>query len=161
MDDARTVARQLGRPPRGRWRVAARCSFGHPTVITTAPLLEDGTVFPTLHYLTCPHLRDAVSALESAAECAAWAARLAADRRLAERLFAADAAYRVARAAEAGGADPAPEAGIAGQRDPLATKCLHAHVAAYLAGIDDPVGEGVLACLVRECAEDRCGEGGR
>jgi hypothetical protein len=36
---------------------------------------------------------------------------------------------------------------VAGQADPLAVKCLHARVAAALAGIADPVGEGVLKQL--------------
>jgi hypothetical protein len=29
-------------------------------------------------------------------------------------------------------------------------------VAALLAGIDDPVGQGVLALIERECADERC-----
>lgn len=159
MDDAHLVEWQLGRVPRGDWRVAARCSFGRPIVVTTAPLLLDGTPFPTLHYLTCPHLTDRLGEAESAGAAGAWAARLAADEALAARMLAADAAYRAARSAEAGGADPTPDVGIAGQRDPLGTKCLHAHAAAFLAGIDDPVGEGVLAGLARECDDDRCGRG--
>lgn len=160
MDDARVVIRQLGREPRGRWRAVAYCGFGHPTVIATAPRLDDGSPFPTLYYLTCPHLAEAISALESAGAAQAWADRLAADATAAARLREADAAYRAARAVESGGVDPTPQVGIAGQRDPLGTKCLHAHVAAFLAGIADPVGEGVLATLVRECGDDRCAEGG-
>lgn len=156
MDDGRAVARQLGREPRGTWRVAQRCGFGWPTVIVTSPVLEDGAPFPTLYYLTCPHLAGAIAALESAGAAEAWADRLAADPDAAARLRAADEAYRAARAAEGGGIDPTPHVGIAGQRDPLGTKCLHAHVAAFLAGIDDPVGEGVLALVERECADDRC-----
>ena len=165
--DAATVARQLGRAPRGRWRPVARCSYGRPTVILTGPVLGDGTPFPTLYYLTCPHLTERVSALESAGEIERWRARIAGDPALRELLSAADTAYRAARAAEAGGAgasaaeaggaDPVPDVGIAGQRDPCALKCLHAHVAAFLAGVDDPVGAGVLAAVVRECDDDRCG----
>jgi hypothetical protein len=157
MDDERLVARQLGRPPRGRWRVAARCSFGHPSVVLTAPSLDDGSPFPTLFYLTCPHLVRLVADLESAGGIETWRSALGGDPVLARRLSAADAAYRAARAAEAGGTDPVPGAGIAGQRDPAATKCLHAHVAAYLAGLDDPIGEGVIGSLVRECGDNRCG----
>jgi len=159
MDDAGALARQLGREPRGTWRVAVRCSFGWPVVIATAPLLEDGAPFPTLYYLTCPHLADAISALESAGAVEAWADRLAADPEAAARLRAADESYRAARAAEGGGVDPMPRVGIAGQRDPLGTKCLHAHAAARLAGIDDPVGEGALAGLEPECADERCARG--
>jgi hypothetical protein len=156
MDVAGVVAWQLGRPPRGEWRAVASCSFGWPIVIATAATLEDGRPFPTLYYLTCPHLTAAISSLESAGAADAWHDLLVSDATLARRLEAADTAYRSARAAEGGGVDRTPEVGIAGQRDALATKCLHAHAAAYLAGIDDPVGEGVLVGLNRECTDDRC-----
>jgi hypothetical protein len=69
---------------------------------------------------------------------------------------AADAEYRARRAELADGTDPVPGVGIAGQRDPLATKCLHAHVASALAGIDDPVGLQVLDEVGRECPDDAC-----
>lgn len=155
MDDEAAVSRQLGRAPRGRWRVAARCSFGYPVTIATAPVTEAGEPFPTLFYLTCPHLVGAVARLESAGAVEEWRSRIAEDPALQQRLLDADAEYRRARAAEGGGTDPV-EAGIAGLRDVLAIKCLHAHVAAVLAGIADPVGEAVLAGIVLECADERC-----
>lgn len=163
MDDEGVVARQLGRAPRGTWRVVTRCSFGFPVTIATAPITETGEPFPTLFYLTCPHLIADVSALESAGELDVWRQRIASEDALARRMLAADAEYRNARAAEGGGSDPVPGVGIAGMRDPLAVKCLHAHVAAVLAGIDDPVGEGVLEGLVLEgrgleCTDERCSE---
>lgn len=156
MDDGALLARQLGREPRGRWRVGLRCSYGYPVLVITSPRLGEDGVFPTLFYLTCPHLVGEVSALESAGAVALWRARLAADDALAGRMLAADEAYRAARAAEGGGADPAGEVGVAGQRDALGTKCLHAHVAAYLGGIADPVGEGVIESITPECADERC-----
>lgn len=155
--DAETIERQLARPPRGAWRVAVRCGLGYPSVIATSSLLPSGEPFPTLFWLTCPYLRDSVGRLESAGEVEAWAARLAGDPLRAERMREADAAYRSARAAESGGADACASVGIAGQRDPLGTKCLHAHVAAALAGIDDPVGLGILGAMRSECEDGRCG----
>ncbi|TDB36939.1 MAG: DUF501 domain-containing protein [Actinobacteria bacterium] len=157
--DADTVGRQLGRQPRGTWRVAVRCTFGYPVVIATPSRLPDGEPFPTLYWLTCPHLLDAVARLESAGEVDAWAALLASDVALANRMRVADAAYRSARAAESGGDDACATVGIAGQRDPLGTKCLHAHVAAALAGINDPIGESILGSLAHECEDKRCSEG--
>lgn len=157
MDEAAVVAWQLGRAPRGPWRTASRCSFGYPTTIATAPATDAGEPFPTLYYLTCPHLVAAVSRLESEGAIERWRTRIAADEGLAAQLRSADAAYRRARAAEGAGADPTPHVGIAGARDVLAIKCLHAHVASRLAGIDDPVGNEVLASIVAECADERCG----
>jgi len=154
--DEDTVSRQLGRPPRGTWRVATRCSYGYPTVIATPSILASGEPFPTLFWLTCPHLIEVVGQLESAGEVEAWAARLAADPALATSMRAADELYRSARAEESNGFDVCATVGIAGQRDPLATKCLHAHVAAALAGIADPVGESILGSIERECESERC-----
>ncbi len=155
--DADTVRLQLGRPPREPWRVAQRCTFGFPAVIATPSRLASAEPFPTTFYLTCPHLGAAIATLESAGEAERWASRLAAEPALAARMLAADAAYREARAAESAGDDACAGVGIAGQRDPLATKCLHAHVAAALSGIDDPVGQGVLETLEPECRDSRCG----
>jgi len=155
--DADTVWFQLGRPPREPWRVARRCSYGFPTVIATPSRLATGEPFPTTYYLTCPHLVQAISTLESAGEVERWASRLAAEPALAARMQAADAAYRNARATMSEGGDACAGVGIAGQRDARATKCLHAHVAASLAGIDDPVGHGVMATLEPECPDRRCG----
>lgn len=155
--DAAVVRGQLGRPPRGRWRVVRRCRFGRPVVIATSPLLADQTPFPTLWWLTCELLGDVVSEAESAGGADDWARRLEADRTLAEQMRAADGAYRRARAAEAGGTDPCRGVGVAGQRRPTGVKCLHAHVAAYLAGVDDPVGQGISGDVAAECDDDRCG----
>ncbi|MHB9003025.1 MAG: DUF501 domain-containing protein [Coriobacteriia bacterium] len=156
-DDARMVAAQLGRTPMGTWSVAARCEYGRPTVVLTHPRLPDGSPFPTLYWLTCPWLTSQAGRLESAGGTAAWAARLAAEPQLAEALLAADAEYRRRRAAAAGGIDPTPSRGIAGQADPTATKCLHAHVANALAGIHDPIGTEVLGSLDETtCPDDAC-----
>lgn len=159
--DADTLTRQLGRAPRGRWRVTARCPFGNPTVIAQAPVLEDGAPFPTLMWLTCPHLCEAVSALESAGEAARWTARVSAEGDLASAVLASDAAYRAARAAEGDGVDPCAGVGIAGQADPLAVKCLHARAASFLGGVGDPVGRGVIEMIAAspgtDCGAGRCG----
>lgn len=157
--DERSVVRQIGREPRQPWRVSVRCGYGYPQVITTPSRLASGEPFPTLHYLTCPFLVEAVSTLESDGQIEVWATRLATEPALATHMRLADAAYRAARAIESGGEDACEGVGIAGQRDPLGTKCLHAHVAAALAGINDPVGLAVLGATGRECDNARCAEG--
>ena len=52
--DLEALAEQLGRVPRGVVAIAARCVCGRPTVVRTAPRLDDGTPFPTSYYLTHP-----------------------------------------------------------------------------------------------------------
>lgn len=161
--DRPIVAAQIGRPPRGRWRVIARCRYDRPQVIAVAPLLEDGTPFPTTFWLTCPHLVEAVSALESTGQAAVFTDLVRESPTLSAQLAEADAAYRFARAAANRGVDPCAPAGIAGQSDPLVVKCLHARVAAFLAGIPDPVGGATLGMLGAadigvSCEDDRCSE---
>lgn len=152
--DAATVARQLGRPVVPFTRVAARCPFGAPAVVETPPYSVDGTPFPTRLYLTCPSLRRRVGALEDAGLIRALEARVAASPGARDRLAAAQAADRRARAA-AFAADPPAAApldggaslehrGIAGAGDDRRLKCLHAHAALALAEPAHLVGTWVL-----------------
>jgi hypothetical protein len=64
--DLDAVEAQLGRRPRGTRAIAHRCPCGNPDVVETSPRLADGTPFPTLFYLTCPHATAASSRHESA-----------------------------------------------------------------------------------------------
>ncbi len=154
--EASLLRAQIGRAPREPWRVAVRCGWGNPKVIVSPSTLEDGTPFPTLAWLSCPWLSERVSALESAGGSALWAARVAAEPDVARALIQADSTLRALRAAQSGGCDACASVGIAGQKDALLVKCLHAHVALALLGIEDPVGLGVLAALDRECPDERC-----
>ena len=45
--------------------VAARCGFGYPQVTVCAPVSPDGSPFPTLFWLSCPHLVKKCGELES------------------------------------------------------------------------------------------------
>lgn len=154
--DAARVAAQLGRIPRDPWRVAVRCRWDRPAVIVSPSRLADGTPFPNLAWLTCPWLSEFASAEESAGATTAYATRAANDPAFAAALVATDASVRQSRAAESGGIDACATVGIAGQRDSLGVKCLHAHVALALLGISDPVGADVLARVERWCDDDRC-----
>lgn len=150
------VTAQIGRAPREPWRVVSRCSYGYPNTVVSPSRLSDGTPFPTLAWLTCPWLTEEVAASESVGAAAAWTAKAADDQTLATRLRATDAAVRQARAVESQGDDACPSVGIAGQRDPLKVKCLHAHVALALLGIEDPIGHSVLEEKGSTCPDERC-----
>lgn len=153
--DVTVVTLQLGRVPRDPWRVAARCEFGYPTAVISPARLADGTPFPTWAWLTCPHLVALAGALESDGEIAEWTARIERDPALRLRLMDADAALRRMRGQDSD-EDPCAGVGIAGQRQVAGVKCLHAHVALALVGIDDPIGASVLergaSCLDGRCA---------
>lgn len=154
--DVAIVTAQLGRSAREPWRVAARCHYGFSTVIVSPSRLADGTLFPTMAWLTCPYLAETLSAEESAGATARWATRAQNDLKLAASLAETDAALRAARAAESDDVDECVSVGLAGQRDPLGVKCLHAHVALQLIGIDDPVGAEELGKIETACTDARC-----
>lgn len=156
--DEAVLRAQLGREPRQPWRVAVRCPHGIPRVIACPSRLADGTPFPTTFWLTCSATVEAVGAIESAGGVAAWDARLRDDAELRRRDRASAEMYVAARIAESGGTDACAGTGIAGVAEDGGVKCLHARVAAYLAGIDDPVGEGVMSALALECDDERCRE---
>ena len=154
--EARTVAAQIGRPPREPWRTAARCAYGFPTVIVSPAVLCDSTRFPSYAWLTCPWLSGIAAAAESEGAGARWCARAAQDGELGARLRAVDSLVRDARRAESGGTDACADVGLAGQRDPLKVKCVHAHVALALLGCGDPIGEEVLRDAPQVCPDERC-----
>jgi hypothetical protein len=133
--DAAVVAAQLGREPRGQYRVAHRCRCGLPDVVQTAPRLPDGTPFPTLYYLTCPRASSAVGRLEAGGVMAAMTRRLAGDPALRQAYQAAHDDYlaRRAEAARACGVEPLPAGTQSAGGMPARVKCLHALIAHELA----------------------------
>jgi uncharacterized protein len=140
--DAQAVAALLRRPPAGEYTIVVRADDGAPMVIANAPFLHDGSPMPTRYWLLDAHLRSEVSRLESTggvrqAEAAVDPDRLAA----AHRRYAAERDALVS----AGHAGPVPSGGVGGTR--RGVKCLHAHLAWWLAGGDDPVGDWVAAQL--------------
>ena len=141
-DDKTRVAVLLGREPAGNFVVAARGRDGEPTVIENDPLLRDGTPMPTRFWLVDPELRVLVGRLE-----AAGGVREAQTAVHPEEL--ADCHRRYAQERDArippGWTGPRPGGGVGGTRQGV--KCLHAHVAWWLAGGDDPVGAWVAGRL--------------
>lgn len=127
---------QLGRPSRGEIAVAARCEYGLPAVVRTAPQLDDGSPFPTLYWLACPMAVRAISRLESAGRMREFEERLGVDAALAAGYRRAHESY-VARRAALGG-DPNDPAVSAGGM-PARIKCLHALYAHEVAE-GNPVG---------------------
>ena len=144
--DLAAVEAQLGRRPRGTRAVAHRCPCGNPDVVETSPRLDDGTPFPTLFYLTCPHATAACSRLESAGVMRDMQERLSTDPELAEHYAKAAADYLARRNA----IDEVPEiAHVAAGGMPDRVKCLHVHLAHALAagpGVN-PFGDEVRAAV--------------
>lgn len=152
MNDLAVVERQLGRRPRAFHRVAARCPWGAPAVTEQWPYDDAGEPFPTMYYLTCPHLVAAVARLEAAGGVERWSAEVARDEALGAELERATDEQRRIRRELAGGrvgrdGGSSLELGIGGSANPRRLKCLHAHVAFALANPGYVLGERVLAEL--------------
>jgi len=135
MGDDETVARLLGRDPGGEFTVVLRRVDGSPMVIANAPFLRDGRPMPTRYWLVDPELRASVGRLE-----AAGGVRDAEDQT--DAIALADSHRRYAEERDAlippGWTGPRPSGGVGGTRQGV--KCLHAHLAWWLVGGDDPIG---------------------
>ena len=140
--DRAAVEILLGREPAGPFDVVVRNQDGGPAVIANSPFMFDGTPMPTRYWLVDRTLRDAVSRLESTGGAAQAEASIGADR-----IAAAHARYAAERDAliPSDHQGPKPSGGVGGTR--RGVKCLHAHLAWWLAGGDDPVGAWTAARL--------------
>lgn len=137
-DDA-VVAAQLGRPLRATAEVVSRCPLGLPVVTKVPPILDDGTPFPTLYWLSCPLASIRIGRLEGAGGVKTMEWKADAVPEFGAALEAAHARYAAEREALLpDGADPIPSGGVGGTR--VGVKCLHAHYADSRAGNDNPVG---------------------
>lgn len=166
-EDRKTAEKQLGRPLRGEVKVAARCPYGVVEVIANPPLLPDGTPFPTLFWLTCPLLQRRVSGLESGGFRGELRRKLKEVPEFARALRLAEHGYAAERedwAAELQAREKVREyfssrEGIGGTVAG-GLKCLHAHLAHFLAGGENPVGAEVAEAMQgvqkRDCEGD-CG----
>jgi hypothetical protein len=162
--DRAGVQDQLGRELRGEVRVGSRCPFNKVEVIGTSPFIDGGTPFPTLFWLTCPLLQSRVSRLESLDFRQGLIRKLEEDQHFALALREAEREYCDERRlwAEEMGAGEADACfsdrkGIGGTRSG-GVKCLHAHLAHFLAGHDNPVGAEVAHalgdCQLEDCEGD-------
>ena len=141
--DIATVSAQLGRPARNVIGIAARCVCGAPTVVATAPRLEDGTPFPTLYYLSHPAATAALSFLEATQVMNEYNQMLADDADLRAHYLSAHESFLADR--ELIGTVP-EISGISSGGMPQRVKCLHALAAHSLAagpGVN-PIGDLAL-----------------
>jgi hypothetical protein len=152
-DDREVVETQIGRPLRAESHPVSRCHLGLPVVVRVPPILDDGTPFPTLYWLTCPLAVGRISRLEGSGGIRRLEQKAEVDAGFGAALAEANASYAAERETRLPtGATPAPSGGVGGTRAGI--KCLHAHYAHTRAGGENPVGELVqdwiepLDCVV-------------
>lgn len=160
--DRAVAAAQLGRALRADGAVVARCHLELPVVMKVPPILDDGTPFPTLYWLTCPLALRRIGRLESIGGVKQMERLLDSDEERAARLEERHRTYAAERdSLLPADASPTPVGGIAGLT--RGVKCLHAHYADQAAGGSNPIGELVapwiepldcrVPCVVVESGE--------
>ncbi len=144
LQDERIVAKQIGRKPRGVINVVKRCPSNYPQLIMNSPILEDGTPFPTIFWLSCPVLKKLVSRLEESGWIKILKSKIAHDETLKGEFELAHSEYREIKrhllSKKEKGRKGEMELGICGIKDIGSLKCLHGHYAHYLATGKNPIG---------------------
>jgi hypothetical protein len=138
-DDRQVVETQIGRPLRADSEPVSRCHLGLPVVVRVPPVLDDGTPFPTLYWLTCPLAVGRISRLEGTGGIRRLEQKAEVDAAFGAALAEAGVAYEEERdSLLPANVSPAPTGGVGGSRAGI--KCLHAHYAHTRAGGENPVG---------------------
>lgn len=149
----------VGRKPSAVFAVLKRCRFGHPVAFASLPL-KGNEPFPTVFWLTCPYLMKICGKLEAALFHKNIESEIEKSEKLKHEFRDAHRKMKEIRQklAEAASIEIPPSVmntGIAGVRNTSSVKCLHAHLAAALAGIESPVSRALYeAITVFECYED-------
>ncbi len=153
-----------------------RCEYGYPQVIVTRPVSATQCnieIFPTLYWLTCPYLHKELAILEGEGLVAHFEQKIQEDPEFAALVEENHAFYAKHRL----GLVPTvvrknlkeeypdrfrvlAETGVGGIRGVEGVKCLHTHVADYLAQGKNPIGAETvellnkpLACQSKQCQD--------
>lgn len=132
-------------------------------------------IFPTLYWLTCPYLRKEIALLEGEGLIAHFEERIQKEPDFASQVEQNHGDYAARRLSliplEVQGRlqeeypdryQVLAESGVGGIRNPEGVKCLHTHVADYLAHGENVIGAAVvkllnksLSCETGQCQEFR------
>lgn len=152
------IEKQLKRKPLGVRRVVLRCEHNFPVVIQNSCEI-DGKPFPTLFWLVCPKLCKEISRLEAQGWIDRFERMINEDQEFAKAYVEAHMRVKKLRdelLTNENLREILSHVGSGGIQDLKTVKCLHLHVADYLAGIDNPVGSKVFEMIDEPfCQKDR------
>lgn len=152
------------------------CEHGFPQIITNRPVCATSSqleVFPTLNWLTCPYLRKEIFSLEGGGLIAQFEQRIQEDAEFAACVDKNHQDYAERRLSliptevQERLKQEYPEryqvlatTGVGGIRNPEGVKCLHTHVADYLAHGENVIGSEVIKILNKSlsCESGQCRE---
>ncbi len=167
------IRNQLNRKPDNLIGISRECPFAKPAVIITLPYKKETGVFPTTFWLSCPYLVEEVSRLEDSGLIGKMTDKLQNDNQFRAEMEEAHQDYarrrmsllqdkmkETVREEAPGILTVLQESGVGGIQDKEGIKCLHTHLADYLAGGKNPAGK-IIRRLIKwpeECS--RCENGG-
>ncbi|MBM7558726.1 DUF501 domain-containing protein [Marinitoga litoralis] len=160
-EDLEIIEKQLERKPNKIISIPKRCSFGKPVVIKSYPL-KDGKPFPTLYWVTCPHLIKEVGKLEALGKIKEWEKDINNNIELKENYINAHLEEKNERNSLL---KDEPEwvkkrlenIGIGGIVNFESIKCLHLQLASFLGGTKNPIGKRVWDNIEKkECENCIC-----
>lgn len=159
--DLEIIEKQIERKPNKIISIPRRCKYGIPMVIESYPLKE-GKPFPTLYWLTCPHLIKEVGKLEAQGKIKEWEEELKDNTDLRERYLKAHVQEKEKRNKMLNNEpewvkERLENIGIGGISNFESIKCLHLQLASYLGGTKNPIGERVWNSIEKkECKNCIC-----
>ena len=153
-NDLAVIEYQLGRKPENLAAVVRYCPFKKSAVLLTSPYSEENGVFPTIYWLSCPYLNKEIARLEDDGLVREFGDISKEDKEIRKRLMQAHHRYAQERLDLLSAKDKESieskspgilkvlaESGVGGIIDKKGLKCLHTHLAHFLAKKDNPIGE--------------------
>ncbi len=163
--DKEIIENQLDRSPDNLKGVEIRCPRGKPMVLKAYPF-KNKRAFPTLFWLSCPFYVQKVSKLEDKGLVGHFTGKMKKDEEFAAQMRKMHRSYARQRfellsseqKKEIKEISPdlyrvLKQSGVGGIRDKTGIKCLHVHLADFLARGENPVGKEVYRMLpgAEEC----------
>ncbi|MEJ6952140.1 DUF501 domain-containing protein [Natronospora cellulosivora (SeqCode)] len=153
-NDINVIEFQLGRKADNFSQVVKYCPFNKPAVLMTLPYSKENGVFPTTYWLSCPYLNKELAKLEDDGIIKDLSEKIKDSNQLREELMKTHLRYAKERFRLLGKSDledierkssrikdVLKESGVGGIMDKEGIKCLHTHLADYLANKQNPIGK--------------------
>ena len=160
----------LGREPRTPFTIKTKCTCGNPQTLIADPVFLEDNIwkpFPSFIWLVCPRMKALAADLEQQGMVKYYSEKLRSDEDFREEFLKGQreiAEYRLNLAKEKfEGTLPdhiseiLKNTSVAGSRDYHGVKCLHAHLAHYLAFGNNPIGREIFEKIGNCPNESNCG----
>jgi hypothetical protein len=154
------VEKILRKKLKGDVKIVKICIHGFPVVIRNMPQIE-GKPFPTNFWLVCPLLNQQVSQMEAEGWITQFEEDLKRNFAFFQEMQYSHALEKMLRKIFIKKGEISPNiyksligSGVGGIKSIYGVKCLHSHLASFLGGLKNPIGERIWEKLHRkECIQ--------